>query len=88
MVVTQGNRMNVQQAPLIDDVHKFMRCRSPASPGDSAAVPAPSAASPGIAGLLRWHANLDGIRAIALGCDHAMCKRDAQGPADTKGSVS
>ena len=58
--------MNVEQAPLIDDVHKFMRCRSPASPGDSAAVTAPSAASPGIAGLLRWHANLDGIHAIAL----------------------
>ena len=63
----QGNRMSTEQAPLIGDSNGFMPRRSPASPGDSAAVPLPSTASPGIAGLLRWHADLDGIHAITLG---------------------
>ena len=40
-------------------------------PGDSVAVPAPTAASPGEAGLPRWDAYLDGIRAIAVGAETA-----------------
>ena len=57
--------MNAGQEPLIDSLHRFMP-RSQAMPGDSAALPAPTAASPGEAGLPRWDACLDGIRVIAV----------------------
>jgi hypothetical protein len=58
--------MNAGQEPSIDSLNWFMLCRSPAMPGDAAAVSAPTAASPGEAGLPGWDVCLDGIRVIAV----------------------